>query len=148
MSETLNYRTVNRTFAWGATVILVAAAWLMGPNMAVVGTTAIYIAVAWAVLSRLRGGKWFIPICMLLACLSPIVYGDHLRSLHDLGWLFFTSLFMLLCCTLSTRLRHMLLAKDPMRTASAGSCVGRAPYRDPRTRRIGPASNHETDRQE
>ena len=71
--------------AWAAMMLTVAEAWLTGPDMAVIGTTAIYVAVVWTVLSRLRGGKWFIPTCMLMDCLSPIVYGDELSSLHDLG---------------------------------------------------------------
>lgn len=99
--------------------ITVAVAWLLGPDIRIIGTTAVCLAVSWVVLSRLQG-KWFIPACWLMFLGVAFVFGDKMRSLRSLGWILYTILLMLIGCTLSVRLRRMLLATDSMLTAIAG----------------------------
>ena len=99
--------------------IAIAVAWMLRPEMRVIGTTAVCVAASWAVLSRIQE-KWFIPALMLMFLGFNFVFGDEMRSLRSLGWILYTILLMLIACTLSVRLRRMLLATDSMRTALAG----------------------------
>lgn len=109
----------HKKLAWAAIAIAITAAWLLGPDMRIMGTTVVCVAVSWAVLSRLEG-KRFVLACVLMSCGVALVFGDAMRSLRSLGWISYTILLMLLVCALSVRVRRMLLATDSMRTALAG----------------------------
>ena len=110
--------------AWVAMAIVIAVAWLLEPNVRIIGMTAGYVAVSWAVLSRLHG-KWFILACALMGCGLALVFGDELQRLRSLGWMAYTILLLLLGCILSVRFRRILLATDSMRTALFGYWISR-----------------------
>ena len=111
-------------WAWVATATMIAAAWLLEPDVRIIGATAGYVAVSWAILSRLHG-KWFMLACALMGCGLGLAFDDELRNLRGLGWMVYTILLLLLGCALSVRLRRVLLATDSMRTALVGHWIGR-----------------------
>lgn len=104
--------------------VMIAAAWLLEPDLLIIGTTAAYVAVSWAVLSRLHGVR-FMLACALMGCGMGLVFSDELQGLRRLGWMAYTILLLLLGCVLSVRFRKVLLATDSMRTALVGHWTSR-----------------------
>lgn len=111
-------------WAWAAMAIVIASAWLLEPDVRLIGTTAGYVAVSCAILSRLHG-KWFMAACALMGCGLAFAFDNELRDLRGIGWMVYTILLLLLGCTLSIRLRRVLLATDSMRTALVGHWISR-----------------------
>ena len=102
--------------------IVITSAWLLEPDVRLIGTTAGYVAVSWAILSRLHG-KWFMVACALMGCGLAFAFDEELRDVRGLGWMVYTILLLLLACTLSVRLRRALLATDSMRNALVGHWI-------------------------
>lgn len=123
--ELLNGRSANRKLAWAAMATAIVVACLLGPDLSIIGTTAIFVAVSTAILSRMQG-IWFLLGCWLMFFGLTFLFGDEMPSLRRIGWISYPILMLLLACTLSVRLRRMLLATDSMRAALFGDRKGRS----------------------